>query len=358
MIAPTLRAHAWLPQSNLAPPVSATAYESLLSCPLQLLYSRDLSFPRRPGPFARIGSAFHRALEQSPTFLGATDPPTAIAQLLELFRKELERERAAAETNPREVGLPWPELRVHHAEQALALLVHRIWSARSKEGVDRTAAKTEIELTTADGFLTGVLDRVDVTADGAVIVDYKSAEVMDEAHFERFRRQLLLYAFLWFEREGNWPIHGVINLLLAGKEVGVELDPQASRELVAEIRKAFAAVVDAPAIRLARPGDACNRCDYRPWCRPFWQQVAQFDGTDRRGVEGEIVAVPADPASPVFSLKHQGHTSQLVLDQRRSYFREQLRVGTRVRVIDPMLDGIPPAGRYRLGERSELWIVE
>src|SRR2546427_1198684 len=111
-----VRLAAWAPRSRLTAPISATAYESLLACPLQLLYLRDTSFPRRSGPFARIGTAFHRALESLPSALTAKEPEVAIRTLLEVFRHELDAQRASASANPREVRIPWPDDRVHHVD--------------------------------------------------------------------------------------------------------------------------------------------------------------------------------------------------------------------------------------------------
>lgn len=352
----SVRLNRWAPRSRLTAPLSATAYESLLACPLQLLYLRDTSFPRCSGPFARIGTAFHRALESLPSVLTAKELEVAIRMLLGVFRRELETQRAAASANPREVRIPWPDDRVHHAEQALAFLVHRSRGAKVEvPSAEKEATSAEAEITTRDGFLTGVIDRVDQTREGVVIVDYKSAESYDDKHLERFRRQLLLYAYLWFDRHARWPAYGVVNFLLLGKEIPVELVPRESERLVAEIRTAFNAAAGVRPSEAARPGDACSRCDYRPWCEPFWGYVARVDGR-QLAVEGTVAV--RSPTSPrVLSLSHGGYTSQLVLDDARLGLAQELAVGTRIRVLDPVIDGVPPVGRYRLTDRSEVWCV-
>jgi hypothetical protein len=35
----------------------------------------------------------------------------------------------------------------------------------------------------------------------------------------------------------------------------------------------------------------------------------------------------------------------------------ELGIGTRIRVVDAIVDGSPPVGRYRLSDRSEVWSV-
>src|SRR5262249_35436980 len=105
----SVRIDHWAPRSRLESPLSATAYESLLACPLQLLYVRDASFPRRRGPFARIGTAFHRALESLSSALASREIEVGIRMLLGVFYRELETQRAAASANPREARIPWPD---------------------------------------------------------------------------------------------------------------------------------------------------------------------------------------------------------------------------------------------------------
>src|SRR5262249_4495576 len=153
----------------------------------------------------------------------------------------------------------------------------------------------------------GIIDRVDETAAGDVIVDYKSAENYDDEHLERFQRQLLLYAYLWFDRYGRWPAHGVINFILLGQEIPVELSPQASERLAAEIRSAFNAAVSMDPSKAGRPGQACGHCDYRPWCEPFWGYVKESDAR-QPAVEGTIVARSA-VSQRVLSLRHAGVVS-------------------------------------------------
>ncbi len=345
----------WAPRSRLAPPLSATSYEALLACPLQLLYARDTSFPRRRGPFARIGTAFHLALQAFRSVGAEENPNDEISRILGVFRRELESQRAAARTNPREAQLRWPDSRISHAEQALALLVHRTWRVEPDLPSRAGPARVETEITTRDGFLTGIIDRVDETAAGDVIVDYKSAENYDDEHLERFQRQLLLYAYLWFDRYGWWPAHGVVNFILLGQEIPVELSPQASERLAGEIRSAFNAAVGMDPSKAGRPGQACGHCDYRPWCEPFWGHVKETDGR-QPAVEGTLVARSA--VSPrVLSLRHSGVVSQLVVDDGRTALFQELQVGTRIRILDPAIDGLPPVGRYRLTDRSEVWCV-
>lgn len=346
----------WAPRSRLNTPVSATAYESLLACPLQLLYVRDDAFPRRGGPYARIGTAFHKSLESLPSVLSAAELATAVGRVLGTFRVEIQRQREETAANPREASIPWPEERVHHAEQSLALLIHRLWRpAVETQQRENAPPHTEVALTTRDGFLTGIIDRVDATNDGVVIVDYKSAESYDEEHLERFRRQLLLYAYLWLDRTGEWADHGIVNFLLLGREVLVELSIEDAEDLVDHVRAAFTAASGSTPRAAARPGDACTYCDYRPWCEPFWDHVASGNLV-HRAVDGVVIARSAS-SQRILHIRHGEHTSQLVLDESRLDLAEQIAIGTRIRVIDPIVDGAPPVGRYRLTNRSEIWTV-
>jgi hypothetical protein len=144
-----------------------------------------------------------------------------------------------------------------------------------------------------------------------------------------------------------------VNFLLLGKEIRVELNQRESDALVAEIHTAFDTASGAAPTTLARPGEACSRCDYRPWCEPFWGYVARVDHP-HRAVEGTIVG-RSQNSPRVLSLRHGRHTSQLVLDDVR--LTQEFEAGARVRILDPVIDGLPPVGRYRLTDRSEVWFV-
>lgn len=348
------RGRVW-PNARLELPISATAYESLLACPLQLLYVRDPTFPRRNGAFARIGVAFHKALEGLADVLWGSDLPQAAQALVSSFREELQAQREAARTNSREAKQAWPDSRIHHAEQALALLVHRAWVGNSErvQGQPRTSA--EVAITSHDGFLRGVIDRVERGEDGVTLVDYKSAEAIDDEHLARFKRQLLIYGYLWFDATGIWPVKGVVHFVVLGREVALPLEAEEAQALVRQMRAAVEQTSGLDHAKLARPGAACQHCDYRPWCGPFWE-TPRTTAARLASVEG-IVVGHSDRSPRVIWVELHGSRSQVVLSDEMLSRREELGVGTHLRVIDAAVDGLPPVGRYRLTDRSELWTV-
>lgn len=351
----TVTSEQTLPNGSLEPPISPTAYEALLACPLQLLYSRDPTFPRRSTPFARIGIAFHRTLELLPSALAHNEVGVSVRAALATFRMELESQRAAAAGNSRESDQPWPDGRVHHAEQALALLVHRVWSARYYSARSEPTMYAEISITSSDGLLRGVIDRVDRTDDGPVVVDYKSAESFDEAHLARFTRQLLLYAYLWNDAHGEWPVRGIIDFVLLGREISVPIAAAESLELIGCVGRAIESNRGLNSDRLATPGPACSRCDYRPWCAAYWRNTGRV-AEAMASIEG-VVASRASEAPQVVWLEHDRQASQLILDAAHLSRRDELTPGTRLRLIDAIVDGAPPVGRFRLAPQSEMWIV-
>ena len=75
-----------------------------------------------------------------------------------------------------------------------------------------------------------------------------------------------------------------------------------------------------------------------------------------RALEGTVTGRSANSAR-VLSVAHGAYTSQLVLDEARLDLAEELEVGTRIRVVDAIVDGTPPLGRYRLADRSEVCSV-
>ena len=82
----------------------------------------------------------------------------------------------------------------------------------------------------------GRIDRVEHTAAGVEIVDMKSGWTVSDELRPAHRRQLLIYAYLWHSRHGEWPVAASIQLL-DGTRITFEVD---SEEAIAAASDALA----------------------------------------------------------------------------------------------------------------------
>jgi hypothetical protein len=94
----------------------------------------------------------------------------------------------------------------------------------------------------------------------------------------------MLYSYLWHANTGSWPTDAAAVNVLTGKRHEVEIDPTACIELAAQVRTSAKSVQDSEVEQFADTGLHCHRCDYRPWCEPYWSSPACSEETDYEGV--------------------------------------------------------------------------
>jgi hypothetical protein len=151
---------------------------------------------------------------------------------------------------------------------------------------DRGTAAFELSVASHDGLVVGRIDAVLATPAGPVIRDYKSGAVLEatDGHLQlrhAYQTQVRLYAALYAESTGVWPIEAeVIPVLGARHEVGIE--HELCRALLGEARLALVRVnktigefsVHEANLEqaLAKPAPAtCAQCSFRPGCRAYRQ---------------------------------------------------------------------------------------
>jgi len=357
----------WPPTARIKGPVSPSLYERITTCPLQCSFQGEGRFPRRSGPVARIGTAFHRAMQQLDALSNAASSPRDLAVgLLHAFEGELMRERERSLENYRERGIEWPTERIDAASNSLILLAHRVFADRTaiRGNSSTRPPAAEVEVGSSDNLIKGIIDRVERSSAGTVIIDFKTSTSEQSEVSDRYRRQVRIYAYLWFERFGYWPIGGIISYPLLRKEVPLEIVPEDCLQLADDFRAALAEVIDRDPIVLGRPGEACRHCDFRPWCQPFWKKREAVVNLDealleaRVGLEGTVAAVTDSLTHRQISLFWNHRRVELSVDRERWEHIGDLEVGMRLRILDCHLRGDMSHPTCELSSRSEIWLVE
>jgi len=315
-------------------PISFTSYCYFCECPLRFGFSKDQRFPQKINPGARMGSAFHAAINK------VYQQDLKLNAIIDLFQNDLKIQRIESLKNYRERNLPWPRDLRETLENTLAAIFSN--RANSK----RTGVKSYFETTlvSKDRLIIGRPDMVIMTSEGPIIIDYKTGH-FDQEYASIFEDQILFYSGLWQEIHGNYPILGRVEFLLDGNSVEISINKDKCISILAEVRKIANILKPLEEKLKAVIGDHCVTCDYRPWCNAYWSY-------DRKNndLEGTICHDhPRDSKS--FCLKNN-KKHQIILNMSALPFPDW-SFGTKVRILDPIVTG----NIYSKGFYSELFSV-
>lgn len=381
----------WPPRERPHRPYGPTALEVMRSCPLRTCFEASPGYERRTGFAARVGTAFHRALqslsEHPPTF--ATNEQRA-EEARRRFLLELERQQEQKAQRPREQRLPWDEERVNRAIEAIMVEAFRLVQAGTVDSGESAlvtspphtmrasaeestspvapsedadvAVEAEVPVRSQDGLFIGRVDCAEHTPAGTRLIDYKSA-VRDDLP-ERYERQLQLYALLWHETKGDWPVAAEVVYPFTGVAHQVQIDPDTCERVGHEARALVARVHSTQVTdRLATPGDVCQVCEFRPWCQPFWHWQASESNHMRAleratlGFEGDIADIATINGYWRLQVRWRTCTIRIVAPLARFPHLHQAQVGMRLRALDLRLQGQPYQPQAVVTDYSELFLL-
>lgn len=362
-------AYDWPPPYRPIGPISPTLMENLRECQIRAGFasSPEARYPRRTTPPARVGTAFHKTLElldHGAISASAREQSEYAIESLDLFREQVANQRRISASRPRERNLPWPDDRLDRAEATLITAARAIWASRRDVTYSQAAVEdgtptsgSEQPITSRDGLLHGKLDRAELTDNGWRIVDYKTSTTTGE---ERHERQIRFYAYLWFDRWGEWPAEGLLNYVLLRREIPVEIDPAECESLAAEARD-WASVLATSVPLSANPGEACSYCEFRPWCRPFWRwtcmEGAQLDQRARLGLEGIIQDIRTEGNVAFIQLEGQHRAFVVRVPLERFPHIAHVGIHDHLRVLDTVLTGPYARSTAHIGDRTEIYQV-
>lgn len=379
----------WPPCLRPKSPFGPSELEIMRSCPLRSCFEASPGYERRLGFAARVGSAFHQTLQSfsyNPLPTSSHDQTAAEARYR--FEQELRQQSTEANSRIRERGLPRDQARMDCAAEAAVAEALRIAGEGSITFIHPQAKRNrdtasieypvagspppapnplppvEIEapVQSSDGLLRGRVDRAEHRPEGVRLVDYKSALRGDLPG--RYERQVQLYAYLWHETRGEWPTVGLVLYPLTATLHPVPIEAAVCVALVAETIALINRTQAEPSpAKLAQPGDVCQVCDFRPWCRPFWQwQAAEPSPTEalhraKLGFEGKITRLELTDHTWHLSLAWRNAQVRLVAPEERFPQLRQAQVGQKVRVMDTVLRGLRHQPQAVVTEVTEVFVV-
>jgi DNA helicase-2/ATP-dependent DNA helicase PcrA len=242
--------------------VSYTEIDDYRRCPLRYRYAHVLRIPVLPTPAMVYGSALHRAVADFLRRKREGEQPT-LAQLEATFRSSWIGG-----------GFISPDHESERFEAGLTALRRFFADEQGKPAPDLVEQRFSFML--GNDRVVGQWDRVDRTADGVEIADYKSS-VLDGEEGTPQRRaaknmQLPVYALAYQKTFGELPAKTALIFLESGQRGEVKPTPDAMGAIgavitstAAKIRaRQFAADPERPEAR------TCSQCPYNAICTESW----------------------------------------------------------------------------------------
>lgn len=252
---------------------SATRLKSLMLCPRQFKFAYVDLIPSVPTAPLVFGRVLHQALlfvhqrqmdERRLPAVGET-----------LLRFDALWQQALEEENPLfRPGGPTPE---EHTRIGHELL--RSYLKSVEKSAPPMAAELSFEIAVGDDRLRGVIDRIDQTAEGLVIVDFKSgARKLSRQEVER-DLQLTVYAFAAGQLYGQSVARVAQYYLRDGTSMPSLRGPGDFAWLVDEVLPYAQRVLSSEQFP-PRYGYHCNWCDFREICRLQKAQEIESGGEE------------------------------------------------------------------------------
>jgi putative RecB family exonuclease len=251
----------WVVPTSLSP----SRVESFLSCPLAFRFSSIEKLPDLPSVASTRGSLVHRALELLFVQPAPERTPAALDRAVD---RAIEEYRTDPDFTL--LGLSADEtVRFEHDCRKLAT---NYLEMEDPTTVREIGLELRLEAAVGDLTLRGIIDRLELDAEGELVVtDYKTGRAPGPNWERKSLSGLNFYSFLCESLFGKRP--AAIRLMyLSSKETITATPTEQSTKFLttrtAAVWKAVATACERDDFR-ARQGPLCNYCSYQRWCPEF-----------------------------------------------------------------------------------------
>jgi putative RecB family exonuclease len=258
---PPVHAGAFAVPTNLSP----SRVDAFTSCPLAFRFSSLEKLPEAPSAPATKGSLVHRALELLFTLPNAE-------RTLEAGLSMLARAAAEYAVDPDFTGLGLDA----EAEAAFLAdaekLVRNYFTMEDPTAVRDIGLELRLEVPVGSLRLRGIIDRLDLTEDGELIVtDYKTGKPPRASNEQSKLGGVHFYAYLCQELFGKRPVSVQLMYLSTGETIVARPTENSVRFLPKRTLAVWNAVEKACVSGDFKPrqGPLCNYCAYQVWCPAF-----------------------------------------------------------------------------------------
>jgi putative RecB family exonuclease len=243
--------------------LSPSKLSAFKDCPLAFRFSAIDRIPEAPAPHMVKGTLVHSALER----LFWDHPrgqrtPEAARDALGLAWKALQEEPDLAD-------LALTEAERDHFVADAAALVDGYLQLEDPDAVDAVGVEITLEADVAGLRLRGIIDRLDVTADGELeVVDYKTGRVPSVNQEQQRLSGVQFYALLCEQVLGRRPSR--VRLMYLREPLVIEAEPsdqavRGTRQRTAAVWTAIERACEHEDFR-PRPSALCNWCSFKSLC--------------------------------------------------------------------------------------------
>jgi putative RecB family exonuclease len=245
--------------------LSPSSMGAFTSCPLAFRFSYVQRLPEPPSAPASKGTLVHRALE---LLLDRPAPERTVTNAL----ADLDRAASELAAHPEFSGLDLTTEQIAQFRADAEALVRRYFELEDPTTVRPIGLEIKIEADLGGVTLRGIIDRLELDADGELVVtDYKTGSTPSERWEEQSLAGVHLYALLCERNFGRLPAK--VQLLYLSKPEAIIARPSdgSIRSVVSKTRAVMQAVeraCDRDDFR-PRPSVLCDFCSFREFCPAY-----------------------------------------------------------------------------------------
>jgi putative RecB family exonuclease len=245
--------------------LSPSRVESFLHCPLQFRFVNIDKLPEPPRIHLTRGSLVHRGLELLFTRPAADRTTEAASAAIE---EAIEEYRS----NPELTDLHLTESETEELFVEARDLVRRYMAIEDPRAVHDIGLELRLEAAVGDLTLRGIIDRLDIDADGNLIVnDYKTGRAPTVNYEQSRMTGIHFYSFLCDALFGKIPSKIRLMYLKSGEVIEATPSTQSVRYVTTRTKAVLSAIEKACTTGTFQPraGSLCGSCAFQQWCPAF-----------------------------------------------------------------------------------------
>jgi putative RecB family exonuclease len=276
--------------------LSPSKVASFTDCALAFRFSAIDRLPEPPSVWSTKGTLVHTALERLHLLPAAERTLEAALGLLDEAAGELE-------SHPEYTGLNLDDEAAAAFLADAAELVNRYFRLEDPGRIEAIGLELSMDVTVDGVRLRGIIDRLELDADGELVVtDYKTGSVPSVNHERKRLSGVHIYSLLCEELLGRRPRR--VQLLYLRQPVAIVTEPtdqstRGTRRSVAAIWQAVERACEREDFR-PRPSRLCDFCAFQAYCPAFGGEPPSSPTNDAASAHEAATEL----ASPVLAAAH------------------------------------------------------
>ncbi len=270
--------------------LSPSRVSSFTSCPMQFRFSSIEKLPERPGLATTKGTIVHRALELLFVRPAAARTPEALAADLATALQEYR-------THPDYLGLRLEGDAVGTFDRDCHALIEKYFAMEDPTTVREIGLELWMEAPVGDLTLRGIIDRLELDADGELVVtDYKTGRAPSGNYEQKSLAGVHFYSFLCEAVFGKRPAKIRLMYLASGETIETVPSAQSVKFITTRTAAVWSAVERACTTGDFRPRQSrlCDWCSFQQWCPAFGGDPS-LAASEAVAAHDELLGAPVTP---------------------------------------------------------------